>query len=627
MRFSESFLRTLKERVSIADYAGKLVQWDRRKSQPGKGDYWSPCPFHSEKTASFHVRDAQGNYKCFGCGESGGVIDLAMKLEGLSFPEAVERLANFAGIALPEDDNPRSDEEEKKRKRLLGAVSRAQDLFVEALASSAGKEARAYLDRRGLPQNVREQFGIGYAPAGWTDTMEKLKKAGFSEDELIEAGLVSRGDDNRRAIDVFRDRVMFPITDAQGRLIAFGGRALDPNAKAKYLNSPETPLYHKSRTLYRLKEARTLAAKTKARGLVVAEGYLDVIAFERAGIGAVAPCGTALTEDQLALIWRSGGEPVFCFDGDTAGKRAADKAIDLALPQIAPGRTLAVALLPEGQDPDDVFQKEGPAALTKILESATPAAQALFEREKNREPLDTPERKSGFKKRLREAASRIADEETKRLYLADLLAKADETLRPPPGEARPPFQKGERRAFKPGQRWTPPLQPTAETKARFAAGPRFAASEKLLREAVDRPSLLEKFGDWLIRLPLPHGELNAIRDGMLDLLDASPAQKVDREALNRHLTSLGEERAAARISQWPPARKPPIEAQEVEDQEAIEQEWLALVTLDVMLPALKEEMAALAAAAGQGDQAAFERFMLLDKDARKLEEEFRARHA
>jgi DNA primase len=642
MRFSESFLRQLKERASIADYAGKLVSWDRRKSQPAKGDYWAPCPFHSEKTASFHVRDPQGSYKCFGCGEAGGVIDLAMKLEGLSFPEAVERLANFAGLALPEDDNPRDEAEEKKRKRLFGAVMRAQDLFIEALASPAARHARDYLDRRGLPQDVRVQFGIGYAPGGWTATMDKLKNAGFTEEELIEAGLASRGDDNRRAIDVFRDRIMFPIADAQGRLIAFGGRALDPEAKAKYINSPETPLYHKGRTLYRLKEARTLSAKSKARGLVVAEGYLDVVAFERAGIGAVAPCGTAVTEDQLALIWRSGGEPVFCFDGDVAGKRAADRALDLALPQMAPGHTLSIALLPEGQDPDDVFQKSGPEALGAIIAAATPAVAALFARERDREALDTPERKSGFKKRLREAASRIADEDTKKLYLSDLLRRADEVLRPAQAANQPygqPYQgggqrqPGQQRRYQKGQRWEPPPAPaTAELKSRQAGSPRHLAVEDLLREAVDRPAFLDKFADWVARLPLPDPDLDAIREAMLDLLDNGTAQPVDREALSRHLVTLGEERAAARVGAWPQAGprsaggagggKP-----KVEDETSIEAEWLTLVTLDVVLPAIKEEMAALAAAADQGDAAAFERFLLLDKDARKIEDEFRSRQA
>ncbi len=629
MRFSESFLRALKDRASIAAYAGKLVAWDRKKSLPSKGDYWAPCPFHSEKTASFHVRDQQGAYKCFGCGESGGVLDLAMKLEGLSFPEAVERVAAFAGMPLPEDDGPRDDAEEQRRKRLFAAMARAQDFFREHLAGPKGREARAYLERRALPPDVQEQFGIGYAPGGWTDTLEVLKKAGFTPEELIGAGLVSAGDGDRRAIDVFRDRIMFPINDAQGRIIAFGGRALDPNAKAKYLNSPDTPLFHKGRNLYRLKEARALLAKSKRAGLVVGEGYLDVVAFERAGIAAVAPLGTALTEDQLALIWRAGGEPIFCFDGDGAGRRAADKALDLALPQMGPGRTLAIALMPEGEDPDDVYRHSGAPALHALLAAALPAAEALFERERAREVLDSPERKSGFKKRLREAAFRIADEETKKLYLSDLMAKADEVLRPArkgqPGAdeqftKRPPgkFVKG---------KFEPDPRPTAELKARQAAGPRYLAMENFLREAVDRPQIVEKFSDLLARLALDDPDLAAIRDGILDLADPEHAQMVDRKALSLHLKARGEDRAAARVSAWPPHR-PPIGPEAggtiVQAEEAaVEAEWMAAVTMDVVLPALREEMAALAAAADRGDEAAFERFLMLDREARRIDEDFR----
>jgi DNA primase len=300
---------------------------------------------------------------------------------------------------------------------------------------------------------------------------------------------------------------------------------------------------------------------------------------------------------------------------------------------------LAIALLPEGQDPDDVFQKSGPEALHTIIAAATPAVAALFTRERDRETLDTPERKSGFKKRLRDAASRIADEDTKKLYLSDLLRRADEVLRPAPAQGQP-YQGGQRRA--PGQQqrrpqkgqrwWEPPVQATEELKARQAGGPRHLAAEKLLCEAVDRPVLLEKFSDWVARLPLPDAELDAIREGMLDLLDDAAAQPVDRDALNRHLISLGEERAAARVAAWPQAGpkasggagggKP-----KVEDEASIEAEWLTLVTHDVVLPALKEEMAALAAAADQGDAAAFERFLLLDKDARKIEEDFRSRQS
>jgi DNA primase len=456
-----------------------------------------------------------------------------------------------------------------------------------------------------------------------------LKKAGFTPEELISAGLVSAGDGDRRAIDVFRNRIMFPIGDAQGRIIAFGGRALDPEAKAKYLNSPDTPLFHKGRNLYRLKEARALLSKSKRGGFVVGEGYIDVIAFERAGIAAVAPLGTALTEDQLALIWRAGGEPIFCFDGDGAGKRAADRALDLALPQMGPGKTLSVAMLADGQDPDDLYRASGAPALHAVLAEARPAVEALFEREQAREALDTPERKSAFKKRLREAAFRITDEETKKLYLSDLMAKADAVLRP----ARAPFVPGQpgRAPYAgrpPGKfvkgKFEPDPRATAELKALQAGGPRHLAMENFLREAVDRPALAEKFGDLLARLALEEPGLAAIRDAILDLADASGVQKVDREAVSRHLKERSEERAAARVGAWPPCRTPGADGANPADEAAVEAEWMAAITLDVVLPALREEMAALAAAADKGDEAAFERFLMLDREARRIDEEYRA---
>ncbi len=628
MRFSDSFLRSLKDRASIADYAGRLVQWDRRRSQPAKGDYWAPCPFHSEKSASFHVRDPQGAFKCFGCGEAGGVLDLAMKLEGLSFPEAVERVAAFAGLALPEPERGFDEAGERRRARLLAAAAAAQTFFRAAIEAPQGRAAKAYAEKRGLDAATRAAFGIGYAPDGWTAGLEALTAQGFTPEELIEAGLASAGD-QRRPIDVFRDRLTFPIADAQGRIIAFGGRALNPAAKAKYLNSPETPLFHKGATLYRLKEARALAARTKAPGLVVAEGYLDVIALERAGIAAVAPLGTALTPEQLQLIWRAGAEPICCFDGDAAGRRAAERALDLALPQVGPQRTLRVAFLPQGQDPDDVFRSEGPAALAALLGAAKPAVEALFERERDRESLDTPERKSGFKKRLREAAQRIEDGETAALYRAELFARADALItaaqaRPGPARAPAPGRRGpgERgewrgRAGANGAFARPPALATAELKPLAAPGQRQDAKEGLIREAIDLPQLLERWSESFSALPLADPDLIVLRDEALNLFSAQ--QTIDRSALSRHLTHLGEERAAARVLRWPqphPGR----------DLGAVEAEWIDLVQRDVAEPARKQEMAALRASGDlDSDPDAFARAWKVGSDALHVERERRAR--
>lgn len=569
MRFSDAFLRALRERVSIADYAGRRLAWDKRKSQPAKGDYWACCPFHHEKSPSFHVLDAKGVYKCFGCGESGDVFTLSMKLEGGSFPETVERIANFYGVPLPADE--REDQETSdRRKRLHEAMARAAQLYAEALAGSEGREARAYLAGRGLDAQICARFGIGYAPGGWTWLIDRLKGQ-FPLDELIEAGLAREGNEGRRAIDFFRERITFEIADGSGRVIGFGGRTLDPNQPAKYINSPETPLFHKGRVLYRLKQARETAAKTKAAGLVVAEGYLDVIAFERAEIGAVAPLGTALTDDQLQLVWRAGGEPVLCFDGDDAGHRAADRSLDLALPHLGPGRTVRIAVLSKGEDPFDVYRRGGGPALRDMLDAAQPAAAYLFARELARRPIETPEAKADLKKRLRDAAARVGDEDTRRLYIRDLMDRADAaiglTRRPAAGAAqawRPgPAHAGPRRGGP--SRFAPPAAPSPELRA-LSHARADAQLERLLRMAVDHPGLLDRGADALAQLSTGDHDLECIKSGLLGLWFRT--QSVDRVTLSLHLRDLGEARAAARLDAWP---RPKTSAEELEG------DWLELV--------------------------------------------------
>ena len=610
MRFSDTFLRQVRDRVSIADYAGKRLAWDKRKSRPAAGDYWACCPFHQEKSASFHILDAKGIFNCFGCGEKGDVFGLTMKLEGLTFPEAVQKLAEYAGVPLPVDE--REDrQEDDRRKRLLAIAARAAKLYAEALGAREGREARDYLANRGFNAELCARFGIGYAPGGYTWLIDKLKAENFRIEEIVAAGLARESDDGRKPIDTFRDRVTFEIGDMSGRVIAFGGRALAADAKAKYINSPECALYSKGRTLYRMKQAREIAAKTKANGLVVAEGYLDVIAFERAGIAAVAPCGTSLTEDQLALIWKAGGEPVLCFDGDSAGQRAAERARDLALPHLGPGRTVRIALLPQGEDPDDVYRRAGPEALKPLIASAAQASDALFQRESARRPLSTPEARADFKTRLKEAVNRIADADTRRLYFTDLMARADALLRPPKREwNRDPRPYGQRGAPEPGA--------SPELRAAAARRPRPDA-ESFLRAAVDHPAVLSRYGEWIDRLAITDPDLAAIRAGLQALSAAEDGgQTIDRAALSLHLTRSGDERAAARLSRWPKPRAAADQSQAADGAD-LETEWLVLVTREVVLPAIKEELAELRPRADRGDDAAFARFQALSREARDIE--------
>ncbi|HET9230429.1 MAG TPA: toprim domain-containing protein, partial [Vitreimonas sp.] len=512
------------------------------------------------------------------------------------------------------------------RKRLLAITARTAKLYADALRSSGGAEARKYLKSRGIDASVCEQFGIGLAPDEWTWVLDKLKAEGFTQEEIVASGVARDGEEGKRAIDTFRNRITFEITDTQGKVIGFGGRALAKDAKAKYINSPESALYSKSRVLYRLKQARELLAKTKANGLVVGEGYLDVIAFERAGIAAVAPCGTALTEEQLQLLWRSGGEPVFCFDGDTAGKRAADKAIDLAIPHLAPGRTLKIAYAPEGQDPDDIFRAGGAEALTVLLEAAAPASVALFDREHARHGLATPEARAAFQAALKEAAQKIADRDTSRAYFGDLLGRYNALIRAQRPAWTPP-QSGQN-----GGRFNKaPAPPTQELKAFAAAARARPAAERFLMAAVDNPALLAEYHDWIGRLAISDAELAAIRAALLELHDApEPHAGIDREALSLHLTRSGQERAAARVSRWKNEEKPPGRKDREERGAGISappdpEEWLALVTHQVVLPAIREELAELKAAAADGDDAAFARFQALGREAVSIER--RAREA
>jgi DNA primase len=625
MRFSDTFLRQVRDRVSIAAYAGKKLSWNARKTRATAGDYWACCPFHQEKSASFHVLDAKGIFNCFGCGEKGDVFTLAMKLEGLSFPEAVERIADYAGMELPaESAEDRSDSD--RRKRLMSLMQRAAALYGDALMAREGRAARDYLKGRGFDAELCARFGVGYAPGndngGYTWLIDRLKAEGFALAELVTAGLAREGEDGRRAIDVFRDRVSFEIGDPSGKVIAFGARALAKDAKAKYINSPETPLYSKGRVLYRLKQARELLAKSKASGLVVGEGYLDVIAFERAGIAAVAPCGTALTEAQLQLLWRSGGEPTLCFDGDAAGQRAAERALDLAIPHLGPGCTIRIAHAPASEDPDDIFRRAGPEALKPLLDAAVPASQALFAREKNRRPLTTPEAHAGFKNALKEAANRIADPETKQLYFRELLARADALARP----ERAPYAPSSPQAGGFRRPNPPPAPASAELKAAMAA-PARAAAENFLRAACDFPAMIAPYSDWLDRLHIADPDLAAIRAGLAALFEAPEGpQSIDREALRLHLTRLGQERAAARVSRWKHDEKPPgAKPRPGREQQAKPEEWLALASLHVVLPAIREELAELEAAAAGGDDEAFARFQALRREARSIEA--RAREA
>jgi len=423
MRFSDDFMDEIKARVRVSEVVGRHVKLKRQGRE-----FAGLSPFTNEKTPSFFVNDEKGFYHCFSSGNHGDAISFMMDVQGMTFPEAVEALATLAGVPMPTVD-PQAAQRAEKAKKTISWMEAAQAFFEKSLRRNIGGDARAYLKGRGLTQEDCARFGIGFAPDSFDALRDELVTQGAPIAALLEAGLLIEPEDrNRQPWDRFRNRIMFPITDSRGRLIAFGGRAMDKEAKAKYLNSPETPLFHKGSVLYRYADARKAINQPSnpARGLIVAEGYMDVIALARAGFDhAVAPLGTALTEDQLELLWRAGPEPVLCFDGDKAGLRAAFRSIERALPLIKPGQTVRFALLSGGQDPDDLIRDSGAQAMRDVLEGSVPLVDMLWRRELEAEDLSTPEAKAGLKDRLYKALREIAHPGVREQYKTALLAKFD----------------------------------------------------------------------------------------------------------------------------------------------------------------------------------------------------------
>ncbi len=413
MRFSPSFLDEIKARLPVSEVVGRRVKLKKA------GREWNGLsPFTAEKSPSFFVNDQKMAWFDFSAGKNGNIFDFVMETEGLSFPEAVERLAGEAGLEVPKS-TPEAAERERKRASLTDVLELAAKFFQDQLQGRAGAKARGYLADRGLGPSVQTRFGLGYAPAERYALREFLAGKSATVETMIEAGLLSHGDDIPVPYDRFRDRVMFPICDRNGHVIAFGGRALEKDVPAKYINTAETTLFHKGSVLYNHHNARKAAHDSGA--VIAVEGYVDVISMTMAGFAnVVAACGTALTPDQCELLWRMAEEPILCFDGDRAGRKAAYRAIDTALPLLGPGRSLRFAFLPDGQDPDDLARNGGHQAVAEVLASARPLADVLWTREVEAGPLDTPERRAALDRRLSGFVNEIKDETLKRYYRDDM---------------------------------------------------------------------------------------------------------------------------------------------------------------------------------------------------------------
>lgn len=432
MRFPPSFLEELKARLPVSEVARRRVKLVKA------GREWKGLsPFNAEKTPSFFVNDQKQAWFDFSSGQNGSIFDFVMRTEGVTFPEAVERLAAMAGLALP-TVTPEAEAREKRRATLHDAMELAAQFFAEQLQARAGARARGYLLDRQIAAPAQKLFRIGYAPNERFALRDWLAAKEVPPEVMTEAGLLIHGEDIAVPYDRFRDRVMFPIEDARGRVIAFGGRALEKDVPAKYLNSPETPLFHKGATLYNLHRARKAAHDGAA--VVAVEGYIDVIAMVSAGFpGAVASCGTALTPEQCDLLWRLSPEPTLCFDGDRAGRKAAFRALDVALPMLGPDKSFRFALLPEGQDPDDLVRAGRAEAMTQALDQALPLVDLMWSREVEAAgDLTTPERRAGLERRLDEIVRAIPDEPLRRAYRDEIGRRLETLLGRASGPARRP---------------------------------------------------------------------------------------------------------------------------------------------------------------------------------------------
>ena len=534
MSLPNGFLDELRSRICLSDVVGRKVQWDLRKSNQARGDMWAPCPFHQEKTASFHVDDNKGFYYCFGCQAKGDAIGFIKETENVNFIEAVEILASEVGLQMPEFD-PKSKEKADRNKILLEIMEQSVNFFRLTLNSNQGKHALEYLKKRGLSSDAIERFEIGFAPADQTTLTQKLIDKGYDLDAIIETGMSVKSDESNRLYDRFRGRIMFPIRDSRGRCIAFGGRSLDSTARAKYLNSPETPLFDKGSNLYNLVSARS--AVGRGEPLIVAEGYMDVIALDSGNFnGAIAPLGTAITEKQLQLMWRISPEPIIALDGDKAGLRAAYRLIDLSLPLLRTGKALRFSIMPEGKDPDDLIRNEGASAFKNLIDEAVPMVDLIWKRETEGKSFDSPERRAGLDKSLSDVIALIKEKNLKNHYRDALF------------QARRQFfgrQNTGKTEFKSNFR----LMPQSDTKSSFLV----AADEKTvsaqIREStiiavlMNFPELIEIFYDELVMIDLASPDCDLILKELVKLDNGTKA-----EIKNELMEKIGGEKVEKLLS-------------------------------------------------------------------------------
>ena len=529
MRFGDDLLDEILRRTDLVQLVGRRVRLQRKGRV-----FWGLCPFHKEKSPSFKVDNERRNYHCFGCGAGGSAFQWLIETEGLPFPEAVERLAAEAGVTLPAPSEA-DKASASRRKSLYEIIALAAGFYREQLQGSAGAVARRYLESRGLDAQAAERLGLGYAPSGRNSPLLTwMRSRNIELPALIEAGLVRPAEDDRPPRDFFFDRLMFPIADIRGRIVAFGGRGLTPDAKPKYINTGETPVFSKGHLLYNLHMARE--AVHKGAALIVAEGYMDVIALVEAGFpGAVAPLGTALTEDQLALLWRSSPEPVLCFDGDEAGLRAARRASHLALPHLTPGQSLRFVFLPGGEDPDSLIRSQGAEPMRDLLAKAQPLADVLWNGETEGREFSTPERRAGLEAELSRLVETIRDGTIKdyyKQYFRDRIFKSFKQRKFPPGGKRPGKGAADQSAG----------TVSADVRRSLLAtnGPsvsRHRNDRLLLAYLIRTPDFLQERVEALARREFNDPQLDRVKTELLNV--AATHERLDTAAIENHLVCQG----------------------------------------------------------------------------------------
>ncbi len=547
MAIPSQFLDEIRTRIGLADVVGRNV----RLSKKGH-EHSGLCPFHKEKTPSFTVNEGKGFYHCFGCGAHGSVFDFLMETEGLSFREAVEKLAGEAGLTIPEE-RPEDRAREERRKTLYDATEAAANYFQNQLSQPVGAEAMNYLRQRGLSDKIIGEFRIGFSPDRRDGIKAALGPQGITDEMLLGAGLIIQPDDKSRdPYDRFRGRVMFPILDRRGRVVAFGGRVLesasaDAKKAAKYLNSPETDLFHKGSLLYAMEKAQSAARS--GQPLIVSEGYMDVIALHQAGFtAAVAPLGTALTEEQMLELWKIVPEPVLCFDGDNAGQRAMARAATRALTIIRPGLGLKFAILPAGEDPDTLIRKEGPKALGAVISAANPLSDILWQMEAGQSDITTPEGRGALQKRLEDHARAIEDPTLRSHFLSSFKDRIWASSQRGQND-RQSAKTGSKAGYKTSQWVKPSLQKYRQKHGVFAPGEGINAikqakvpatrmlEETMIANLIIHPEIFDSVCERLGTVTFLSSELDKLRQEALKTL--SGEQGLDASGIKAHLRQSG----------------------------------------------------------------------------------------